>query len=178
MISSQQTCNFKPMQISRQMPQKVADVAKMLNAMKLDSDPCHGMCMELVSPTSRMEMEGMLRKTDALVGIRGKRILEIGCGPVSGKASVFTDALEKLKIEPERYVGVDPSIMYMPGYGSGKIAYVPFSFYSSDFMGLETLGKFDIVFSAAFFGIPVSHLGSKVMRMALDVIQGQARGAL
>ena len=158
----------KPILITPNMPQQVAKVAKVLNALKLSPDPICGVGELPGEGTSIRANRGeiIVRTLDL---VDGKSIIDIGCGPVNENGeTIILEVLRKVGTKPSLYVGVDPTIS--PRFlgeqraETERVVYLPVSLYQLDESALDYIGKLDLVFSSMFFGAPIGSSASIMLK--------------
>jgi hypothetical protein len=168
---------FKPITITEMMPENVAKVARVLNALKLPSDPINNYNLIPGEGASlgKLRTKYLISEMEKAIGsLRGKRIADIGCGPLcETKETVLLKYLKEMNSAPTLYLGIDPTInpMFLGNQETpaGSAIYLPVSLFELDEHALSKIGKMEVVVTSMFFGAPLS-ISSNQMRKKMEVL--------
>src|SRR4030042_6421379 len=113
----------------------------------------------------------MLRLAVLVGGLKGKSLIDIGCGPARNKETEVLRILMELDISLSSYAGVDPilSPRLLHDREEGRL-FLPASLYELDNSVFEGIGRFDIVFTCMFFGFPI---GSSTHQLNWNILAGR-----
>lgn len=159
--------------ITPNMPIRVAQVAKILNALKLPADP---LIYDGELPGQGTSFDGsraelLARTLSGLInGLEGKSVIDIACGEVNERTNetVTLETLRRIGTKLSLYVGVDPTIpvrlLGEQEAGGVRAIYLPVSLYELDDSAVRGIGNADVVMSSLFFGYPMGSCAAQMTR--------------